>query len=62
MHGPAVQEDNLWIYDRTNQLDCVLGIPGISLPAGLASDGLPIGIMFYGRAGLCSRPMHACCL
>ncbi len=39
------------IYDRTNQLDCVLGIPGISLPIGLASDGLPLGIMFYGKPG-----------
>ena len=57
-----MQEDNLWIYDRTNQLDCVLGIPGVSLPAGLASDGLPIGIMFYGRAGLQLHNMPARCL
>jgi Asp-tRNA(Asn)/Glu-tRNA(Gln) amidotransferase A subunit family amidase len=47
----GVQEDNMIIYDRTNQLDCVLGIPGISLPIGLASDGLPLGIMFYGKPG-----------
>lgn len=26
------------------------GIPGISLPAGLASDGLPVGIQFLAPA------------
>jgi len=25
------------------------GLPGISVPAGLDSDGLPIGAMFYGN-------------
>ena len=25
------------------------GLPGISLPAGLDRDGLPIGVQFYGN-------------
>ncbi|EIE27340.1 amidase signature enzyme [Coccomyxa subellipsoidea C-169] len=45
------KEDNLEIYGRMNMIDCPLGIPGLSIPVGLAADGMPIGIMLYGRPG-----------
>jgi Asp-tRNA(Asn)/Glu-tRNA(Gln) amidotransferase A subunit family amidase len=31
------------------------GLPGISLPAGLDRDGLPIGVQFYGN--FCSEDL-----
>ena len=45
------QEGTYDVYGRAVKLDCVLSIPSISLPAGLATDGMPIGIMFYARPG-----------
>ncbi len=51
------------VYGRTVAIDCVLGIPGLSLPIGLAADSMPIGIMFHGLPGaflhLTMRMMHA---
>ncbi|CAL8463001.1 g2535 [Coccomyxa elongata] len=44
-------DDNLEIYGRTHMIDCPLGVPGLSIPIGLASDSMPIGIMLYGRPG-----------
>ena len=32
-------------------IDCPLGVPGLSIPIGLASDSMPISIMLYGRPG-----------
>ena len=39
------------IYGRAVKIDCVLSIPSVSLPAGLASNDMPIGIMLYARPG-----------
>lgn len=46
------QEDNLEVYGRTHMIDCPLGVPGLSIPIGLAANDLPIGIMLYGRPGM----------
>ncbi len=51
MCADALQDDNLEIYGRTHMIDCPLGVPGLSIPIGLASDSMPIGIMLYGRPG-----------
>ncbi len=46
------QVEDYEIYGRAVKIDCVLSIPSVSLPAGLATDGMPIGIMFYARPGM----------
>ncbi|CAK0784780.1 hypothetical protein CVIRNUC_007984 [Coccomyxa viridis] len=43
--------DSYQLLCRTHQLDCPLGIPGLSIPAGLGADDMPVGIMFYARTG-----------
>ena len=57
-----MQEDNLDIYGRMNMIDCPLGVPGLSIPVGLAADSMPIGIMLYGRPGDSPYgcPVHPC--
>ncbi len=47
----SLQEFNMDVIGRGHTLDCPLGIPALTLPIGLASDGLPIGIMLYARTG-----------
>jgi len=47
-----LQEDNLEVYGRTHMIDCPLGVPGLSIPIGLAANEMPIGIMLYGRPGV----------
>lgn len=39
------------VYARAHTADTQAKIPSISLPIGFASDGMPLGIMFYGRPG-----------
>ena len=46
-----LQADSYQLLCRTHQLDCPLGIPGLSIPAGLGADDMPVGIMFYARTG-----------
>ena len=45
--GPA----GLWRYSPFTPLANATGAPSISLPAGLSSDGLPIGAMLSARLG-----------
>ena len=59
MRVVPLQVEEYSIYGRTVKIDCVLSIPSVSLPAGLASNDMPIGIMLYARPGALSR--HACC-
>ena len=47
----CLQADSYQLLCRTHQLDCPLGIPGLSIPAGLGTDDMPVGIMFYARTG-----------
>ncbi len=47
----VVQEDSYALLCRTHQLDCPLGIPGLSIPIGLGTDSMPVSIMFYSRTG-----------
>lgn len=44
-------ESNLQIYSRTSEIDCPSAVPGLSIPIGLASDGLPIGLQLHSRPG-----------
>ena len=44
-------EENLHIYSRTAEIDCPSAVPGLSIPIGLASDGLPIGLQLHSRPG-----------
>lgn len=44
------------VIGRGHTLDCPLGIPALTLPIGLASDGMPIGIMLYARTGAICCP------
>lgn len=55
----VVQEPTYDVYGRTVKIDCVLGVPGLSIPIGLASDGMPIGIMLHGRPG--DSSLHTSC-
>ncbi|CAL5224479.1 g7172 [Coccomyxa viridis] len=41
----------LSVYIRTTLIDCTIGVPGLSIPVGLAADKLPIGIMLQGKPG-----------
>jgi len=40
----------LWLAVRNTNPGSIAGIPGLSLPAGMSSTGLPIGIEIDGRA------------
>jgi mandelamide amidase len=44
-------ERKVMILIRNTCVTCALGTPGISLPAGLASNGLPVGLELDGIAG-----------
>ena len=46
-----MQWENYEVYGRTVKLDCALNIPGLAMPIGLGSDGMPVGIMFHARPG-----------
>lgn len=48
-------ENNLQIYSRTAEIDCPSAVPGLSIPIGLASDGLPIGLQLHSRPGIDCR-------
>lgn len=50
-HACIPQGNFLQVYIRTTLIDCTIGVPGLSIPAGLAADGLPIGIMLQGKPG-----------
>lgn len=41
----------LQIFIRNTRFTCALGVPGLSLAAGLTADGLPVGLEFDGLAG-----------
>ena len=41
----------LQIFIRNTRFTCALGVPGLSLAAGLTSSGLPVGLEFDGIAG-----------
>lgn len=44
-------ELTLQVYSRTAEVDCPSAVPGLSIPVGLASDGLPIGLQLHSRPG-----------
>ncbi len=39
------------IFIRNTHVTCALGAPGLSIPAGLTAQGLPVGLEFDGLAG-----------
>ncbi len=39
------------IFIRNTHVTCALGTPGLSIPAGLTAQGLPVGLEFDGLAG-----------
>ena len=39
------------IYARTAEMDCPSEVPGLSIPIGLATNDLPIGIQLHTRPG-----------
>lgn len=41
----------LQTFIQNTRFTCALGVPGLTLPAGLTSDGLPVGLEFDGLAG-----------
>lgn len=41
----------LEILIRNTRVTCALGVPGLSLAAGLTAQGLPVGLEFDGQAG-----------
>ena len=45
-------EPTLQVYARTAEIDCPSSVPGLSVPIGLAADGLPIGIQLHSRPGV----------
>lgn len=45
------QVDTFTTYIRNTDPDAVAGIPGLSLPAGLTSSGLPVGMELDGPVG-----------
>lgn len=47
----CAQGNFLSTYIRTTLIDCTIGVPGLSIPIGLAADSLPIGIMLQGKPG-----------
>lgn len=53
-------EDSLHIYARTAEVDCPSSVPGLSIPIGLASDSLPIGLQLHSRPGKSQRQSCFC--
>jgi len=51
--GKKVSKLDILIHNT--RFTCALGVPGLSLPAGLSSSGLPVGLEFDGLAGDDSR-------
>ena len=49
INGKKVSE--VLIFIRNTHVTCALGTPGLSIPAGLTSQGLPVGIEFDSLAG-----------
>jgi mandelamide amidase len=45
------QVDTFTTFIRNTDADAVAGLPGLSLPAGLTSAGLPVGMELDGPAG-----------
>lgn len=39
------------VFIQNTRFTCALGVPGLSLAAGLTADGLPVGLEFDGLAG-----------
>jgi aspartyl-tRNA(Asn)/glutamyl-tRNA(Gln) amidotransferase subunit A len=40
----------MWLNDVFTVPTSLAGLPGISIPAGLSADGLPLGLQLVGRA------------
>jgi aspartyl-tRNA(Asn)/glutamyl-tRNA(Gln) amidotransferase subunit A len=40
----------MWLNDVFTVTGNLAGLPGISVPAGLSEDGLPLGLQLIGRA------------
>ena len=59
LHGEAVPTFSAFI--RNTDPGSIAGIPGISVPAGLAGDGLPVGIGLDGPAGSDRRLLAIAC-
>jgi mandelamide amidase len=49
INGKKVSEGLIFI--RNTRVTCALGVPGLSMPAGLTSQGLPVGLELDGLAG-----------
>jgi mandelamide amidase len=49
INGKKVSEGLIFI--RNTRVTCALGVPGLSIPAGLTSQGLPVGLELDGLAG-----------
>jgi mandelamide amidase len=49
INGKKVPKGTTWI--RNTGVTCALGAPGLSIPAGLTSQGLPVGIELDGLPG-----------
>ena len=54
----CAQGNFLSVYIRTTLIDCTIGVPGLSIPIGLAADKLPIGIMLQGKPGMSLDSPH----
>jgi amidase len=52
-------EKGVWKYSPFTPLANATGQPSMSLPAGLSSSGLPIGVMLTGRLGEDLTVLHA---
>ncbi len=49
INGKKVSE--VLIFIRNTHVTCALGTPGLSVPAGLTAEGLPVGLELDGLAG-----------
>jgi Asp-tRNA(Asn)/Glu-tRNA(Gln) amidotransferase A subunit family amidase len=49
INGKKVSEGLIFI--RNTRVTCALGVPGLSIPAGLTAQGLPVGLELDGLAG-----------
>jgi indoleacetamide hydrolase len=49
INGKKVSEGLIFI--RNTRVTCALGVPGLSIPAGLTAEGLPVGLELDGLAG-----------
>lgn len=48
----GLDKTTVWqTYSRTAELDCPSEVPGLSLPIGLADNGMPIGLQLHTRPG-----------